>query len=115
MAVHAVEYVDFHSSIAHVSTTGGYHRARQGNSMGRLHEVLVQEGQTTEPFSLTRVSTTGGFNRKLQGNGVGRLHDVPDEFGNEQGKGDLVVIGANHSTIITVSRSITPKLKTPIR
>ena len=82
--------------------------------MGMLHGVLVQEGQTTEPFSLTRVSTTGGFNRKLQGNGVSRLHDVLDGFGNQQGKGDVFVIGINPSTITTVSRSITPKLKTPI-
>ena len=115
MAVYAVEDVDVYSSIMQVSAAGGYHRARQGNSMGRLHGMIVQQGQTTEPFSLTRVSTTGGSNRKLQGNGVSRLHGVLDGFGNQQGKGDVVVIGINPSTIITVSRSITSKLKTPIR
>ena len=93
MAVYAVEDVDVYSSIMQVSVAGGCHRARQGNSMGRLHGVPVQEGQTTAPFSLTRVSTTGGFNKKLQGNGAGRLHDVLDGFGNQQGKGDVVVIG----------------------
>ena len=45
MAVYAVEDVDFYSSIMQVSAAGGYHRARQGNSMGRLHGVLVQKGQ----------------------------------------------------------------------
>ena len=98
-----------------VALPGGYHRARQGKSMGRLHRVLVREGQTTEPFSLTRVSTTGGFNRKLQGSRLSRLHDVLDGYGNQQAKGDVVVIGINPSTMIAVSRSITSKLKTPIR
>ena len=83
--------------------------------MGRLHGVLVQEGQATVPFRLTRVITTGGVNRKLQGNGVSRLHDVIGGFGNLQGKGDVVAIGINPNVIVTVSRCITLNLKTPIR
>ena len=115
MAVYAVEDVHFYSSIMQVIAGGGYHRARQGDSMGRWHVVLVQESQNTAPFSLTRVNNTGGFNRKLQGNGVNRMHDVLDGFGNQQENGDVVVIGIDPYTIVRVSRSITSKFKTPIR
>ena len=47
-----------------------------------------------------RVITTGGDHRDSQKNRESGLHGVLDGVGNSQGKGDVVVIMVNHSTIV---------------
>ena len=47
-----------------------------------------------------RVITTGGDHRDSQKNRESGLHGVLDGVENPQGKGDLVVIRVNRSTIV---------------